>query len=363
MKASIRPERNFSPRRLGSLLVLGALVAFALLSARQAQGQDDVVSLKARVTVDASRPLTLGDVAEISGVEASKAAGVIVTPDKIYDGLRLDMPAIRRALELDKKINLGRVRLTGAACVVHIGAGQPAAGTAVSQSQVPEVVAPPGAETVRDRIGAHLANLFGIDSDDLRLTFDDSDAGILNRPTGGLTVGIQPQGSGDRLPLTVRMYDGERLVVSGSLRVGVEIRRRVLVASRSIARGEVVSEATATTDSQWLGASAAPADPEESMGQVVRAPVRAGEVINARDVEAPVVIRKGDLVAVDCICGGVVVRASLRAIEDGREGDVIQLRQLTGKTIIRARVTRAGEAVINAPSGLSEAGISLGGGR
>lgn len=344
---------------LRRLVLLGLLAALAVLSARRAMAQDDVIRVRPQLTLDAARPLVLRDIAEVSGPEATKAADVVVSTDKVYDGLRLDVPAIRRALELEKSVNLGRIRLTGAACVVRVGAA--AAATNGGGKDEPMPAAPAGAETVRDRIGAYLASLFEVGEDDLRLTYDEADGAVLGRATGTRIVSIQPQGNGDRLPLTVRLYEGDVLVMSGSVRVGVEVRRRVLVASRPLARGDVVSEEGATIDTQWMSASATPANPEQALGQVTRSPVRAGEVIGVRDVEAPVIVKKGDLVAVDCICGGVVVRATLRAMEPGREGDVIQLRPLTGKSNIRARVAGPGEAVINAPGGLP--GVALGGGR
>ncbi|MFA6046292.1 MAG: flagellar basal body P-ring formation chaperone FlgA [Phycisphaerales bacterium] len=351
-----------SPRRVASLVLLVALALMAIFSARSAQAQGDTIALRPAVTLDASRPLTLADVADISGDEAQKASGVVVSADRVTEGSRIDIPTIRRALEADKAINLGRIRLTGGVCVVRIGAGAPVANS--RWAPVPSaVVATPGVESVRDRITRHLADLFNISVDDLRLSFEDNDAPLLARAIGVSTVSVQPQGSGDRIPLAIRMYEGDRLTVSGSIRVGVEVRRPVLVASKPIARGDIIDADTTTNDRQWLPASATPANPDDAVGQLARAPVRAGEVIGLRDIEPPIVIKKGDLVAVDCICGGVVVRASLRAMESGREGDVIQFKPATSKTIIRAKVSGPGVAVINAPSGLSDAGLALGGGR
>lgn len=358
---TISAAKTTSPRRLALVPALAGLVVFAILSSSKARAEGDVISLRPSVTIDASRQLTLGDVAETSGDEAQKAAGVVVSGDKVTDGTRIDIPAIRRALELERSVNLGRIRLTGNVCVVRIGAAAPPAGV-VQVRPGGSVVVTPGVESVRDRITRHLADLFDIDDADLRLAFDDNDAPLLSRAIGAGTVSIQPQGSGDRVPLAIRVYEGDRLVVSGSIRVGVEVRRAVLVASRPIARGDIVDADSTTRDQQWMPASATPANPEEAMGQLARGPVRAGEVIGKRDIEPPIVVKRGDTVSVDCVCGGVVVRASLRAMESGREGDVIQFKALTSsKTVIRARVSGPGVAVINAPPGLSDEGLALGG--
>lgn len=350
------------------LVVLAALALLAVLSARSARAQGDTISVRPSVTIDASRPITLGEVAELSGEEARKAAAVVVFSEKVTDGTRIDISAIRRVLESDRSVNLGRVRLTGGACVVHIGGAggspaTPAARNPVTAGGVAGGMAKPGVESVRGRITHHLADLFNISEGDLRLSFDDHDTPLLSRAIGATTVSVQPQGTGDRVPLAIRIFEGDRLAVSGSIRVGVEVRRSVLVASRSISRGEVIDTETTTADRRWMPASANPADPEGAVGQLARAPVRAGEVISTRDIEPPIIIKKGDLVAVDCLCGGVVVRASLRAMESGREGDVIQFRPTNSKTIIRAKVSGPGVAVINVPSGLSDAGLALGGGR
>ncbi len=365
-----RRSARSSPRRVLSFVLFAGLLVVALLSSREAKGQSgeaagsgNVVTLRTSIRVEASRPLTLADVAELSGDEAERAGATVVTREKVTEGLKIDISAIRRALEADKSVNLGRIRLTGNACVVHVGATPvPRSERAMAGSVLPSPEIP-GVEKIRDRVTQHLAELFGVDLADLRLTFENDDAPLLARAIGASTVGIQPLGSGDKIPISIRIYEGERLASSGSVRVGVEMRRSVLVAARTISRGEVIDLETATSDRQWLPATANPAVAEDAIGQLARGQIRAGEVINARDIEPPVVIKKGDMVAVDCICGGVIVRANARAMEPGRVGEVIQFKPLSSKSVVRARVSGPGVAVLNAPAGLEAPDAALGGSR
>jgi flagella basal body P-ring formation protein FlgA len=98
-------------------------------------------------------------------------------------------------------------------------------------------------------------------------------------------------------------------------------------------------------EQRWLSPSMAAAG-EGAIGQVVRGRIGAGEVVLGRDVEPPMVARRGDVVSVDCLAGGLVVRTTARATENGREGEVITLQALNSKRTFRARMDGPGRAVL-----------------
>ena len=69
-------------------------------------------------------------------------------------------------------------------------------------------------------------------------------------------------------------------------------------------------------------------------------------------VEAPIVIKRGDLVNIHCISGSILIELQrMRARRDGREGETIEFESADGKrTRLQARVSGPGRAVIVATS-------------
>lgn len=339
--------RRTCPRRIA------ALVALAVLLAWPRHGLADEVALRAFARLDAPGPVRVADVADLQGPEAERLGQTIIA-EKAADASRVGTDDVRRALER-AGANMGRLRVSGASCLVRIGnAPAPAEPREPAQPATPNPASSDAPGTIRAHISHRLGDLLGVEEADLRLTFDDADAGLLNTAVGARTLVVQPQGTGDRMPLSVRVYDGDRLAAGGTVRVGVLVRRDVLVAAASLDKGDTLTTDAVTRDEQWLPPSVTPANPATAMRQVVRGRVPAGKVLLAGDVELPVMVKKGDLVTVDCVSGGFVVTGAGRATEPGREGQVISLQAVKSRHTFRARITGPGRAVTvagDAPAG------------
>lgn len=327
-----------------------------LFLAATARAQDSIV-LRSNATVEGVRAITLKDIADLTGPEALRHAKDVIADEtraKALTGgtLILDIAAVRRALS-SSDIRWGKVALSGLACAVTIGAGPQVATIEVSK--------PSPIQSVRDHVAARLARQFGVGVTDLRLAFDADRSGILDVPTAGRTVAVVPKGMSDRMPLSIRVYEKNTLVTEGSIRVGVQVRRTVMIARGTIARGVRVTNADVDQDVRWLSPKDEAADPTMVVGAAARTRIDLGGVILARDVETPAVIRKGDLVAVDSVVGGVVIRMNnARALADGREGEDILVEQsaslaATDKAngrrgtpaTVRVRVVGPGRAVVS----------------
>jgi flagella basal body P-ring formation protein FlgA len=130
-----------------------------------------------------------------------------------------------------------------------------------------------------------------------------------------------------------------------------------------LSRGTPLDEQTTTREQRWLPVTARVGSATELQGRVAKSAIREGSVIELRQAEEALVIRKGELVAVDCISGGVVLRSQMRARQAGKAGDVIELTSLTppkrekskkGRdaqeraqpVVVRARVAGPGRAVV-----------------
>ncbi|MDX2130482.1 MAG: flagellar basal body P-ring formation chaperone FlgA [Planctomycetota bacterium] len=329
-----------SARRVAALVVLVLLVVGGVLFTPEAHGQDIV---RVRATVAArDGSLALRDIADLSGERAIALGDVAMgeaTPGRV---IRID--EVRAKIEASGLVSLGLLRVQGATCEV-LGAAPAsvrAPGARATPAAPPEIR--PG--TVGAAIPVRLAELLGVREDDLRITFEASDAALLETPVprGGV-LSLTPHGEGERVSFAVRLYAGDRLAASGSVRAGVGVRRTVLVARRALARGGVLGAEDVAEEARFVPMDAAPAT-RGAIGMEVRSRVGAGEVVLERDVAAPVVVKRGDLIGVDCVSGGFIVRTTARAMEAGREGDVISLQALNSKHSFRARVAKPGLAVV-----------------
>jgi flagella basal body P-ring formation protein FlgA len=300
----------------------------------------DTVTLRSFVRVAPGAALTLGEVAELSGPDAQALASVIVMAAGEMES-SLDLSRIRELLKAQPGLNLGRLELSGSVCRVRRAAPAPAVVATPAPARTPE----PVGETVKDRVAARIASTLNADPANLKLDFEDQ-ADLLRTPVAGRTIAIQPTGQSDKMSMSIRVYEGDTIVAQGVARVGVHVRRDVMIAKTNLSRGMQTKAEMLEADSQWLPPTAQPATEAQAVGALVKGRVDAGKVVLARDVEPPVVVHKGDLVSVACVAGTVVVGTTARAKENGVDGQVIELQSLSSKKTYMARINGAGRAVL-----------------
>ncbi len=318
------------------------LALFALLLAATTARAQSTIALRPWAKATPGAAVRMADIADLTGPEAQALANVVVaTSEDLSRSARIDLAQVRRAAETHARVNLGRISFSGSTCMVRVIAAEPAA----PPSSTPATTAAPRADAVRHHVATRIAQFLGVEESDLRLTFEDG-ADLLNSPASGRTVAVQPAALSDRMPINVRVYRADVLEAEGVVRVGVLVRRQVLIARDALSRADSIDMERIDQQEQWLGPSVIPARREQVLGAVARTRVEPGRVILARDVEAPIVIARGDLVSIDCISGSVVVSTTARAKEPGREGDVIQFQSLSSKKTFAAKVSGRGRAVL-----------------
>lgn len=311
---------------------------------------DSEVSLRPFARVEPGRAVTLADVAELTGPDAlSLRDTVIVTAASLADApdTSITLESVREALRSLPGVNAGKLLFSGSSCSVRASAprvARPESVPKVTSSSRRPVPAADG-DSVRRSVTQRIAESLGVQDGDLRLTFEERQADLLNTATAGKTVAIQCTGSGERMTYGVRIYEQDRLVQQSSLRIGVLVRRSVAVARNTINRGDVIAQDDFTLDEQWLAPCVVPAEASGIPGRVAKATINPGELISEREVEANLAVRKGDLVSVDCLSGSVVVRTTAKALADGKVGEIIGLETLQWKKQISGRVSSTGHAV------------------
>lgn len=346
------------------LVVVAVVVALALGCAGVARGET-IVALRAAADVAPGAAVLVRDVAEVRGDEADRLGAVVVLTaqqvgDRVGTGrLSVDMAAVRGALDR-AGANWGRTVLSGGTVAVRIA--QPAAEPFREQPRTaPRAAAAPapaehrsidlgGEPTVRTHIAARLAHLFGVGIDDLRLKFRPEDEDLLSTRTRGRRVDIQPAASAasGRIPVRVYIYAGDRIVLTGGATVEALVRREVLAATGPIERAEIITPDRVAPGTRWMSPAERPPLTLDALAAQIEAKTRiaAGEVLTADAVQAPLAARRGDLVTVHCLSGGVTVRLRARALADVRDGEAGEFRAEGAKKTFRARMDGPGRAVM-----------------
>jgi flagella basal body P-ring formation protein FlgA len=323
-------------------LVQFMMITSAAVCLRGGAALADTIAMKTFVRVAPGAPVTLGDVADLSGPDAESLAGTVLLPaDRAAESASVDVVAVREALKAIPRLNMGRLQLSGSACRIRVWAADSGPAPAARAAKPPV----PIGETVKDRVGARIASALSADPVDLKLDFEDQ-AELLAMPVAGRTVAVQPTGISDKMAMSIRVYDGDMIVSQGVARVAVQVRRDVVVATTPLARGAQTRPEMLQADRQWMTPSSQPATAAQALGAVVKGHVDAGKVVMTRDVEPPIIVKKGDLVSVDCVAGSVVVGTTARAKENGADGQAIELQSLQSKKTFLARINGAGRAVM-----------------
>jgi len=344
-------------RRIAMLCVL----ATALVCGQAAAGVIELRS-EARVTTASVR---LADVAHLEG-EAAVGLGEVevATFDTRTGDLTLTSGEIRRALE-DHDVHWGLVTLRGSRKLTvtrevpaaseanDANAAEPApieaeAGAALA-NPVPPIEAE-SARTVRQLVRQWAEAQTGERGERLRISYRDPDDSAWSMREAGRRFELEPDTADalGRVPLTLRVYENNRPVSTERLFVDVAVRRSVAVAAKTLHRGQIITESDLTTSTQWLDSSRTRpvTEPSKIVGQQTARLVRSGQIIENRDVRSPVVVKRGQLITVRALSGGLVVRTVARAKGDGAVGDVISVRNVRTRDEYQVEVCGPQEAIL-----------------
>lgn len=341
-------------------MVVWGVVACALLvwAAGAAAG---TVVLKGTALVEPKAPILLRDVADLGGDEAALGDLVVVKRTASARGdaawVVVEVADVRAALA-DAGVSAGRVAVSGSRCVVRfVGTGTEDAKKKEGEAKPapvrrPEVVDTSGPATVRTRVVEMLDRMFGVKDDPgaLRVLFDEGDEDLLGMEEWGRRILVRPgtSGTGSRVLVEVRVLSGDQIVASRTIAVNVEIRRRVVVLTADVERHDVITDKMVRETEMWVSprGDGGPSNVKDVVGQRVRKPLHAGEVLRSGDVEPAILVARGSLVTVLCLKGGIGIQARGRAMDDGREGEMIECRLIDSRKAFEAKVDGPGRVVV-----------------
>lgn len=339
------------PRRLVILITLSMLSALSALGPACLAG---TITLRASAAVNTGAPITLGDIATLEGDDALSLGGVVIREADAKHSRPVTLGEVRAALEKGG-VNWGRLALRGGqACELRVNApshsttGATPRATAVEPGDSAQA---PTGERVQGRVIETLAGLFGVAHDDLRISFDDASRELLATPVQGRRVDVQTSAAASsRLMIRVWVYEGDHVVAHGTIRADVRLRVNAVVLRAAVSRGVRLTPEHLGQETLWMEPSGAPPVREmrDALGAVAKTRLDAGSVLRTDHVEPPLVIRRGDLVSVHALAGGLTVRTRARAMADAREGELVELSRARDRKPFVARAAGPGIAVLDA---------------
>ncbi|MBI4558494.1 MAG: flagellar basal body P-ring formation protein FlgA [Candidatus Hydrogenedentes bacterium] len=293
----------------------------------------DTVTIKDEALVKGPK-IRLGEIAELRGEHAATLAELDVGPAATPGNAKI----------VDAALLLSRIQNTGVdVSNMEVQGAKSVRATTLSLELTPEVIA----EDLREFIAT-------------QMPWDAADA----------TVDVYPPAKSEILPdgqVAIRwmpnpeygwvgpeVFRGE-LVVDGAVKKAllckatIQAYGEVVVAAQDIPRGAVISQADLTTERRTLGVSkeAGFTRPADLIGAVAKTSIFTGQLISRRQVEAPKLVKRNQIVSVEVSYGALVVRARARALADGREGDLVPCATLESKEMFQGVVRKDGTVVVD----------------
>ena len=132
------------------------------------------------------------------------------------------------------------------------------------------------------------------------------------------------------------------------LPVDLDVYRPVAVAAKPLAPGAVITadavELAPVKVDEILGTYALTLDDVVGMG--VKRAIAQGRPVLMQQLEAPLLIRRGDAVIISAEASSLAVRMPGTALTDGRRGEQIRIKNQSSARIVDARVTGPGMVVV-----------------
>lgn len=285
----------------------------------------------------------LGDVADVSSADAAEAAELAAIPllPAPAAGSRKFLAAAQiRDLLAASGANVSSLTFAGADAVA-IGSTKSDVPNGPSSKTATEIATQPDPEAVvghvQKAISRYLTEMTGHNLWAVKLDADAKVADLYWRCGPQLTV------SGGRDPWTGR----QNFLVGGPEGAGaervygkVERLEMVAFAVRAIPAGDLV-RATDVALRPYAGVVPAQAvrSLDEVVGKEASQALRADAMLLTRQLRAPLMIRRGERVAIKVRAAGIVVRTYATAQQNGCLGDLIPVQTLEGKTQYMARVS------------------------
>ena len=346
------------PNRLSILIArLAALFLLSLCSTQGlANGQSDTgsittISLHSTVRLASSHTaITLGDLAAISGPQTLAIEELAVPNTKDVSAghwSSVKISTIRSLIEQSPGIREGSIIIEGND--VAITRRLPTQASSESVNTTPTLPEPSG-PILRDQIErwVHARPWLKSDADSTRIIFSQRqrDQDLLNTPIEGKTVILNEIGRSKLISCEIVIYENDRLITETSIRFDVQVKRQVRVSTAQIRRNELINTEHTIRETRWISPMLPVADPKQSLGQACKKTIDPGSILLVSMIEQPILVKRNRIVSARSLSGSVSITMSVRALNNGRLGELIELESRDGKNRFTARVAGPNRVVI-----------------
>ncbi len=203
-----------------------------------------------------------------------------------------------------------------------------------------------------------LSQAFNVAPEDLRVSLQSGFVQSLSaeiRDQEALELKILPPARRSLGPVTLslQLWKNNGLLLTRSAVFDVRRRHRVAVARVSLSREVPITETNVQFENRFLSTEVDELEPNQILGRNVRGILIPGSIVQMRDLQttarsnSDMLVRKGD--AIQVIAVARQLRTSIRnieALEDGRMGDRIRMKNRdSGKEIV-GEVLGPGQAIV-----------------
>lgn len=129
----------------------------------------------------------------------------------------------------------------------------------------------------------------------------------------------------------------------------------VVVAIRPVPRGNVIT--AADVDVRMLDTSTKSANKrivfdtlDAVIGKEARQALQPDSIVYTDLIQSPILVKRGEVITVAAESGGIRVRTTAKAVQEGSHGDLIQVETLDSKQKFNARVVGIREAAVYSPT-------------
>ncbi len=331
---------TFRPRMLASLCIAACAGYIVPVAARA----ELVVQLRDNPIVT-SRHVTLADVADVSSTTTSEKT--------IAEHLDLiELKPTEQATMMNRSYVRIRLQVAGwGSDEIRLSGPE----KIFVEYEEPQPIADEDIEVAAMKT---IQKVLGIPAEELRVRLVSPfvtalPTGVRNR--SDLRVEVLPPTAGrlGQVSLNVMLWEGRNVLARRTGRFEVLRRHRVAVTRVSLQREATISESDIQFENRFLSTKADEPTEEDVYGQRVRISMKPGQILSLRDVVPPapkraeMSVKRGSKVRVIATSG--LLKIELRqaeALEDGRIGDYISLRNMESKQVIIGRVVDAGQVAI-----------------
>ena len=143
-----------------------------------------------------------------------------------------------------------------------------------------------------------------------------------------------------RTSFVVRFCKGDTFVREETIRVRIEVLTDVVASTHGIPRDHIIGPGDVTVTSKWMDTATTGVltDAGEAVGKKAAVRLNAGTEITRQMLRSVPVVKKGEVVRIVLESGPMTISTVGLCQEDGGQGDLVRVQNLSSKKIIFARV-------------------------